>query len=213
MESAQLAQSIPSTFQFTCATLPDSILMMLLMYKNNTSAALFRWKYPQPASVLFRSCLPVGLQAPQDYFCVKFVMDQPEMEFSLGDLPAQAALLLRQYGHARVFAFHGELGAGKTTFIQALCRQLGVRGHVSSPTFSITNEYTGNDGPVYHLDLYRLKDEEEAVRAGVEETLYSGATCFAEWPERAPGIFPEHTVHVYLVEAGDTTRRMRVDNK
>ena len=111
-----------------------------------------------------------------------------------------------QLVNATVFAFHGDMGAGKTTFIHALCDVKGVKDVVGSPTFSIINEYVytdnGDEKKIFHIDLYRLKDEEEAIQAGVEDCLYSDHICLVEWPERAPGIFPEDTVHVYI----DTSR-------
>ena len=114
-------------------------------------------------------------------------------------------------GH-RVFAFHGEMGSGKTTFIHALCDQRGVHDPVGSPTFSLVNQYAFQDGDeeglIYHIDLYRIKDEEEAVRAGIEECLYSGATCFVEWPEKAPGIFPPGTAHVFISGIDPDTRNL-----
>jgi len=118
-----------------------------------------------------------------------------------------------------VFAFHGQMGAGKTSFIHALCEEMGVKDVVSSPTFPIINEYrqvqqNGEDGatiqPLYHMDLYRVKDEEEALRAGVEDALYSGHTCLVEWPEKAPAIFPEHTVHVFIELVDHKTRRLKI---
>lgn len=106
------------------------------------------------------------------------------------------------------------MGAGKTTFIHALCETKGVKDVVGSPSYSIINEYAyGEDGrkkPLYHMDLYRLNDEEEAQRAGVEDALYSGSVCLVEWPERAPGIFPENTVHVYIELVDGTTRRLKI---
>ncbi|MEO6315658.1 MAG: tRNA (adenosine(37)-N6)-threonylcarbamoyltransferase complex ATPase subunit type 1 TsaE [Chitinophagaceae bacterium] len=136
-----------------------------------------------------------------------------EWKFTLDKLPATAADLLQRFGTGRVFAFHGQMGAGKTTFIHALCAEMDVSGTVSSPTFSIINEYGYRGGLVYHIDLYRLKDEEEALRAGVEDCLYSGNTCLVEWPERAPAIFPDDTIHVYLEAADEQTRLMRVEDK
>jgi tRNA threonylcarbamoyladenosine biosynthesis protein TsaE len=133
--------------------------------------------------------------------------------FGLDGLPAIATVFRELFANSRVFAFHGAMGAGKTTFIHALCDELGVSSTVSSPTFSIINEYEAAAGTVYHIDLYRLKDEEEAVRAGVEDCLYSGAWCLVEWPERAPGMFPPGSIHVYLEAGEDQTRLMRVDNK
>ncbi|MBL7748049.1 MAG: tRNA (adenosine(37)-N6)-threonylcarbamoyltransferase complex ATPase subunit type 1 TsaE [Chitinophagaceae bacterium] len=113
-----------------------------------------------------------------------------------------------------VFAFHGQMGAGKTTFIHALCDAMGVKDVVGSPTFSIINEYeydcSGTGKVLFHMDLYRIKDEEEAVRTGVEDALFSGCVCLVEWPERAPGIFPEDTVHVYIELVDSQTRRLKI---
>lgn len=115
-----------------------------------------------------------------------------------------------------VFAFHGPMGAGKTTFIHALCDAKGVKDVVGSPTFSIINEYQydcdGTPRPLFHIDLYRLKDKDEAQNAGVEDALYSGYTCLVEWPEKAAGIFPEHTFHVYLELVNAETRRLKIGN-
>ncbi|HTR28831.1 MAG TPA: tRNA (adenosine(37)-N6)-threonylcarbamoyltransferase complex ATPase subunit type 1 TsaE [Puia sp.] len=117
-----------------------------------------------------------------------------ELRFHLQDIETAARQFWRQFPEAKVFAFHGEMGSGKTTFIHSLCRLKGVRDTVGSPTFSIINEYGYPGGRIYHIDLYRLKDEEEAMRAGVEDVLYSGELCLVEWPERAPGIFPPGTI-------------------
>ena len=136
-----------------------------------------------------------------------------EWEFTLNNLPAAAADFLQRFSDHRVFAFYGQMGAGKTTFIHAICDQMKITSTVSSPTFSIINEYGYAGGIVYHIDLYRLKDEEEAIRAGVEDCLYSGNTCLVEWPERAVGIFPADTVRVYLDAADEQTRLMRVEDK
>lgn len=117
-----------------------------------------------------------------------------ELHFHLDEIEKTAQQFWEQFPTERVFAFHGELGSGKTTFIHALCRLKGVRDTVGSPTFSIINEYRYPGGKIFHLDLYRLRDEEEALRAGVEDVLYSGELCLVEWPERAPGIFPPGTI-------------------
>ena len=134
-----------------------------------------------------------------------------ELSFSLDTIQEAASRFWELNNQATVFAFHGQMGAGKTTFIHALCDAKGVKDVVGSPTFSIINEYAvmenGTQQKVYHMDLYRLKDEEEAIQAGVEDCLYSGNTCLVEWPEKAPGIFPEHTVHVYI-KAIDTSHRL-----
>lgn len=115
-----------------------------------------------------------------------------------------------------VLAFHGEMGAGKTTFIHALCDAKGVKDVVGSPTFSLINEYAyeceGTRRPLFHLDLYRISSEEEAIRAGIEDVLFSGHTCMVEWPEKAPGIFPENTVHIWLEPLDSATRRIRISD-
>jgi tRNA threonylcarbamoyladenosine biosynthesis protein TsaE len=102
------------------------------------------------------------------------------------------------------------MAVGKTRFIRALCTQKNITETVSSPTFSIINEYSYPDGKLYHLDLYRLKDEQEAVRAGVEDCLYSGAICLVEWPDRAPGIFPVQALEVFIDLQDENTRKIRV---
>ena len=137
-----------------------------------------------------------------------------EFYFSLDTIKEIATLFWKSVENSTVFAFHGNMGAGKTTFIHALCDVKGVKDVVGSPTFSIINEYLyeGNgDRKIFHIDLYRLKDEEEAIQAGVEECLYSDHISFVEWPERAPGIFPEDTVHVYIEVIDSTHRRLRIE--
>ncbi len=131
-----------------------------------------------------------------------------EFVFSLDTIRQIAAEFWKAVGAYRVFAFHGEMGAGKTTFIHALCDIKGVSSVVGSPTFSLVNEYSFQSGliqnDIYHIDLYRVKDEEEAIQAGIEDCIYSGSYCFVEWPEKAPDLFPDDTVHVYIsaVDAG-----------
>ena len=123
---------------------------------------------------------------------------------SIESLPSVAKSFLTDFSSSRIFAFHGELGAGKTTFIKALSEQLGVKENMSSPSFSLVNEYHDSKGnPVYHFDLYRLKSPEEAFDIGMEEYLYSGNYCFVEWPERAEGILPAETVHVRIVASAE----------
>src|SRR5688572_11381050 len=113
-----------------------------------------------------------------------------ELILTLDEIDEAARTSHQALVEKKVFAFHGKMGAGKTTVITTLCRVLGVKGPVSSPTFSIINEYSSGYGSIYHLGLYRLKNSEEAVQAGVEDVLYSGSVCLVEWPEVAPGIFP-----------------------
>jgi len=114
---------------------------------------------------------------------------------SLDDLPAAAETFLESVGDRPVVAFSGELGAGKTTFIQSLCRALGVPSPVSSPTFALINEYFTTDGEsIFHFDLYRIEDPEELFDLGYEEYFYSGARCFIEWPEKASHLIPEEAI-------------------
>lgn len=129
-----------------------------------------------------------------------------ELTFTLDTIHSAAEQFLQQVKGKKVFAFNGQMGAGKTTFIHALCYVLQVTSSVSSPTFSIINQYSYPGGTLYHLDLYRLKDSEEAIQAGVEDCLYSGNICFVEWPERALQLFPEDTAWVSINATGEQTR-------
>lgn len=122
-----------------------------------------------------------------------------KQELSLHELESFAAHFWQQVENAKVILFYGQMGAGKTTLISVLCRALGVQDTLSSPTFSIINEYADGQGrPVYHMDLYRLNSYEEAVQAGVEDCITSGYTCLVEWPEKAPQLFDAQTVQVHL---------------
>lgn len=134
------------------------------------------------------------------------------VDFSLNEIDKAAGLLLSAGKGRTVYALHGDMGAGKTTLVHAVCHQLHIQDTVSSPTFSIINEYRAGTGAiVYHLDLYRLAGETEAIAAGVEDCLFSGNLCFVEWPEKAPGLFPPDTVHCYLESAGDNIRKLRIN--
>ena len=135
------------------------------------------------------------------------------MCFSLKEIQQVAVAFTEQIKSRKVFAVYGVMGAGKTTFIHAVCDVLKVSSAVGSPTYAIINEYVYPGGKIFHLDLYRLKDEEEAMQAGVEDCLYSGQLCFVEWPERAPGIFPQTATAVVIEVINADTRRIRiVDN-
>jgi tRNA threonylcarbamoyladenosine biosynthesis protein TsaE len=136
-----------------------------------------------------------------------------EWTFTLGTINETAAAFWKLLDQWKVFAFYGQMGAGKTTFIHALCQAKKVSSTVGSPTFSIINEYSYPGGTIEHIDLYRLKNEEEAIRAGVEDALYSGNICLLEWAERIPSLFPENTVNVYLKALDAQTRHLRVEHK
>lgn len=129
-------------------------------------------------------------------------MEMMNKTYDLAALPEIAAQLAEQVRLFEVVTFEGELGAGKTTLVKALCKALGVDEMVSSPTYALVNEYEaanlGARTKVYHIDLYRLEGEEEVVGAGIEDHLYSGDLCLVEWPQRAWGIIPTHAIHVIL---------------
>ena len=128
------------------------------------------------------------------------------LKFSLGELPAVVSKLISEAGIKRTIALQGSMGAGKTTLVHAFCDALGVRDAVGSPTFSIINEYGTTGGPVYHIDCYRLRDEQEAIDAGVEDCLYSGNWCFVEWPEKIPHLLPPDTMRIFLEQQEDGSR-------
>jgi tRNA threonylcarbamoyladenosine biosynthesis protein TsaE len=129
--------------------------------------------------------------------------------FQLDDLGRIAEELLNDAGNCRVWLFSGELGAGKTTLIKAVCTALDVRSHMTSPTFSIVNVYhTSNNEPVYHFDFYRLKDENEALDVGVDEYLDSGNYCFIEWPDRIPSLIPSPHFKIHMVIVDKEKRRL-----
>ena len=122
------------------------------------------------------------------------------------DLPRAARVFLAHKGGSNVVAFYGSMGAGKTTFITAVCEALGVKDVVNSPTFTIVNEYRDGAGePVYHFDFYRINRLSEALDIGLYEYLDSGALCLIEWPECIEELLPEDTLKVQiLVEDADT---------
>ena len=137
-----------------------------------------------------------------------------QFQVSLNQLENFAEQFWTYVKNAKVFAFHGEMGAGKTTMINALCHYKGIKDVAGSPTFSIINEYAfpenGETKKIFHIDLYRLKDEEEVVQAGVEDCVYSGAICMVEWPQKAPGLFDEETAHVFIEAVSETERKVEV---
>jgi tRNA threonylcarbamoyladenosine biosynthesis protein TsaE len=132
--------------------------------------------------------------------------------YTLKHINQVAAAFWKSNKTKKVWAFHATMGAGKTTFIHALCSEiLKVENNISSPTFAIINEYASSlAGTVFHMDWYRLKDEEEAIHTGVEDALYSGNLCLVEWPEKALGLLPNDTLHIYIEVVDVTTRRIYV---
>lgn len=124
-------------------------------------------------------------------------------------LPEAAARFAEAMGSSRHFAFHAPMGAGKTTFISALCRRLGAVDEVSSPTFSIVNEYAvDGDLPVYHFDFYRIETPEEAMDMGLSDYWDSGCVCLMEWPENVADFLPEDTIDVEIAVLPDGSREI-----
>ena len=129
---------------------------------------------------------------------------------TLDDIPKSAEKFLNSIGNDSVFAFYGDMGAGKTTFIKAVCEELGVKETVSSPTFAIINEYTAANGaPIYHFDFYRIRKLEEVYDFGYEEYFYSGELCFIEWPELIEEVLPDNVTRVVITEQEDGSRVLR----
>jgi tRNA threonylcarbamoyladenosine biosynthesis protein TsaE len=127
------------------------------------------------------------------------------------ELPKAARLLLKFCEGKKIFAITGEMGSGKTTFIKALCRELGVKEKAVSPSFAIVNEYRGEQ-PVYHIDLYRLSNEEEALAIGIEEYLASGNYCFIEWADRIEHLLPAEAVTVTVEVTEKQIRILNISN-
>ena len=147
------------------------------------------------------------------------------MEIKIQDIEhirEAAREFVENIGEARVFAFYGKMGAGKTTFVKAICEELGVDDVITSPTFAIINEYTISSWPlaistkltancqlpraIYHFDFYRIKKLEEVYDMGYEDYFYSGALCFIEWPELIEEILPDDAVRVSITEQEDGSR-------
>ena len=133
-----------------------------------------------------------------------------KLTYSLDDIQSVAQQLLAQ-NPKKVILLVGEMGAGKTTLIKALVAALGVQNATSSPTFSLVNEYhTDTNGPVYHFDVYRIKEETEAYDFGMDEYLYSGHWCFVEWPEKIPTLIPQEHSTTKIKTLSATTRELEL---
>ncbi|MDD3969108.1 MAG: tRNA (adenosine(37)-N6)-threonylcarbamoyltransferase complex ATPase subunit type 1 TsaE [Proteiniphilum sp.] len=125
----------------------------------------------------------------------------------LSQIRTAAKTFLQEVTGEKVFAFYGAMGSGKTTFIKALCEELGVSEMVASPTFAIINEYKDREGTsLYHFDFYRINKLEEAFDFGYEDYFYSGCLCFIEWPELVEEVLPEETVRIVIREQEDGSR-------
>ena len=130
---------------------------------------------------------------------------------SIDTIRDTARQFIDQIGERTVFAFNGKMGAGKTTFIKAICEVMGVKETVNSPTFSIVNEYEAADGRIiYHFDCYRINKIQEALDLGAEEYLYSGNLCFIEWSENIAPILPDSIVNVDIEEVENGKRKVTI---
>ena len=135
---------------------------------------------------------------------------------NLDNIREAARQFIENIGDHRVFAFYGKMGAGKTTFIKAICEELGVEDIITSPTFAIVNEYTSHSSlltphsSVFHFDFYRIKKLEEVYDMGFEDYFYSGSLCFIEWPELIEEVLPEDAVKVTIEENADGTRSVKL---
>ena len=126
---------------------------------------------------------------------------------NIDEIGKAAKAFISAMGDNTVFAFYGKMGAGKTTFIKAVCEELGVTDVINSPTFAIVNEYEyGSGDSIYHFDFYRIKKEQEVYDIGYEDYIYSGNLCFMEWPELIENLLPDGTVKVTIEEEADGSR-------
>ena len=134
-----------------------------------------------------------------------------DLIFTLDNIDDIAKRFIPLLNNFNIVAVNGAMGAGKTTFIHAVCRQMGVTGKMSSPTYSIIQQYeTTNNSIINHIDLYRLKDTDEAIQAGVEDAVNSGDFCFIEWPEKIANILPLHFINIFIEPENHTKRKLVV---
>lgn len=132
-----------------------------------------------------------------------------EKIFGMDDLDTMAQLLIQTFPDSKVFTLTGHLGAGKTTLIKSLCRHLGYEGDVTSPTFSIINEYETDSQIIYHMDLYRIRHEEELIQLGFEDYIFSGHYCFIEWPQISCVFFDDSAIHLFMESTDDGSRKLQ----
>ena len=132
---------------------------------------------------------------------------------SLADINEAAKTFVENMGDGKVFAFYGKMGAGKTTFVKAVCECLGVDDVITSPTFAIVNEYTSatTGDAIHHFDFYRIDDIREAYDFGYEEYFYSGDLCLVEWPEKIEQLLPENVMTVRITVDSDTARTFEIE--
>lgn len=133
------------------------------------------------------------------------------MKFNIDQIDEAARTFLEALGNNKIVAFYGGMGAGKTTFIKAICRQLGVSDVITSPTFAIVNEYADrDDNPVYHFDFYRIKKVDEVRDLSFDDYIYSGYLCLMEWPELIEELLPPETIRVTIRETENGERELSI---
>jgi tRNA threonylcarbamoyladenosine biosynthesis protein TsaE len=160
-------------------------------------------------SLITNSLAKAGF-APNDYF--RPVDMNTWQANSIADLDVVASGILSKFPHEKIFAFFGEMGAGKTTFIKSICKVLDVTDNVSSPTFALVNEYATRDGKVvYHFDFYRIENEQEAIDIGTRDYFGSGNLCLVEWPEKILHLLPEDALKIHISVTNET-RIITTDN-
>ncbi|MEO6328114.1 MAG: tRNA (adenosine(37)-N6)-threonylcarbamoyltransferase complex ATPase subunit type 1 TsaE [Ginsengibacter sp.] len=136
-----------------------------------------------------------------------------DMIFTLDEIDNIAKKIVPILNNSKIVAVNGAMGAGKTTFIHALCRQMGVVDKMSSPTYSVIQQYKTKDNLlINHIDIYRLKDTDEAIQAGVDDAINSGDFCFIEWPEKILNLLPLHFVNIFIQSANHAKRKLIVKN-
>lgn len=144
-------------------------------------------------------------------FCLLIMTTAEIIIPSLDRIAEAARSFVAHIGERRLFAFYGDMGAGKTTFIKAICDELGVTDTVSSPTFAIVNEYSSAHGPIYHFDFYRINSISEVMDLGFDDYVNSGYLCLMEWPELIEDLMPDDTVSVHIEAREDGTRLVSMD--
>ena len=135
-----------------------------------------------------------------------------ELTYTINQIQETAKAVVQAMQDGQLFAFYGQMGAGKTTLIKAICQELGVTEEVNSPTFAIVNEYEGHKGAIYHFDFYRINRPEEALDFGLYDYFDSGNICLMEWPECIEPLLPDDTIKITITVIDNHTRKIKMDD-